>query len=89
MENITYFRLGKFETRNCAKPLKHVFLLSIDKIDTQNCNTMCPYVCCVYCPDPVWIPSVHACVDLSFVSSRLNIRNVLSIDFYGSQVVKS
>ena len=41
----------------------------------DNCNTMCPYVCCVYCPDPVWIPSVHACVDLSFVSSRLNIRN--------------
>ena len=36
----------------------------------DNCNTMCPYVCCVYCPDPVWIPSVHACVDLSFVSSR-------------------
>jgi hypothetical protein len=26
----------------------------------DNCNLMCPYVCCVYCPDPVWIPSVHA-----------------------------
>ena len=36
----------------------------------DNCNTMCPYVCCVYCPDPVWIPSVHACVDLSLVFSR-------------------
>ena len=38
--------------------------------EVDSCNTMCPYVCCVYCPDPVWIPSVHACVDLSFVSSR-------------------
>jgi hypothetical protein len=40
----------------------------VDIVD--NCNLMCPHVCCVYCPDPVWIPSVHACVDLSFVSSR-------------------
>ena len=45
----------------------------------DSCNTMCPYVCCVYCPDPVWIPSVHACVDLSFVSSRLNIRMSLML----------
>ena len=37
---------------------------------SDSCNTMCPYVCCVYSPDPVWIPGVHACVDLYFVSSR-------------------
>ena len=42
----------------------------VSLMQADNRNTMCPHVCCVYCPDPVWIPSVHACVDLSFVSSR-------------------
>jgi hypothetical protein len=46
------------------------YRVKINKINNRatrdNCNTMCPYVCCVYCLDPVWIPSVHACVELVF-----------------------
>jgi hypothetical protein len=67
-EGCRSLKTGKWAVAMGVDGVRHAVAGGVKAPDS--CNTMCPYVCCVYCPDPVWIPSVHACVDLSFVSSR-------------------